>query len=1098
MKKNLHILQSKLSAPALSHTLNRDRLTQSLKKILHKKLALVIAGAGYGKTTLVAQTIKDLDADTAWYSIDASDKDPVVFIGHLLASIQKHRSDFGTDLWSKLPSVTISQDIRRKLITAFLVKIEQYTDDLIIVLDDYHLAHDCPEIADIIESMLSRIPPNLHLILISRKDPKLRLSRYRAGWEIIELGEIDLSFRVEEIEALYQNLLQTDIGPVNIQKIHSKTGGWAAALLLFFNALQGYSADELYEKMNAIEKSNKLVFNYLEENVFENQSHGNQQFMMKSSLFNRIDPDLCNSVFKIDDAHIILNELCENHLLTFPCGDGKNSYQYHQLFREFLQIRLIKQQGKDKVLHYHYDIGKALEGSGDLHGALHHFVEGEHFEEIGRVITGLMLLDIREIPIPFLKSTLDQVPAELIRENARLLYIKAKLMSIGGDIWGAINRFETALASFRRDEDETGIANCLKDLGFHYYLIGDLRRAIREMNALWGRPHKDPFFPVEVAGYLILFSAIVGDVDEADRYYNAALKAFAAAEKIETAFIQTWLALCHSFRFHVAGNFRKADARNTKALDFFQRMNLEIFLPITNFQAALTTFYLTNASRGYEYAQEGIRIAEKLGVFDNQYAWLLYGRALNGFGMGMVEQALEDAEEALELFNIYNNVWGQASVLEFKAMQYRKQGNLKEALDVVKEGLEIIHGFDLGTTQGALALELSEILTRLGQHNQAEQVLAQHQPVIRISKFNMFRYHLIRARIDSDQNASERALEHAQSALSIAQANGYDGWFELHSPWLISLMVECYGQHQHTDYIERLFMDANPEADKALEVLRKNTNNRVRRASEKLRSALPHKVPAPLIICCLGPFSVSIGDRPILKKQWRSSKAALLFKYMVIKHAQGLIPKEILLELAWPGDEAAASSPRLHVALNFLRKLFEPELKRGVPSAYIIRQNSGYRLEIGQNGRIDFIDFFQHIDNAGSMEASNADLALKQYLAAESIYKGPLFEEDPYEDWLTEDRDRLKERYLYVLAKIIDLYTKAEAWQDSIAYAEKYLTHDKYEEPVYRQLMQLYANTGNLARVTETFQKCETNIIDGMGCPLSQQTEDLYKKLTAG
>lgn len=1098
IKGRLQILQSKLSIPFSGQALGREHLGRTLHRVLQKKLALVVAGAGYGKTTLVAQAVRQMDLLCLWYSLDASDRDPAVFMGHLLAGIQRRRPDVGKDLWAGFSSPVVSRENLRKLLTALLIQIETHIcDDMIVVLDDYHLVQECCEIAYTVEYLLSHMPSNMHMIIVSRADPRLRLSRYRAGLEVIELDEGDLSFGTDEIDTLYREILKIPVDRSDIEKLHEKTGGWAAALILFYNALNRCSSGERDEKLFSLGTSKKMIFDYLEENIFESQPRSVQHFMMRSALLKRLDPDLCNAVFRLDNAQTILEQLCRKHLLTFPSGDDENCFSYHHLLREFLKDRMVRQYGEKRILQCHHEIGKALEAAGDPHGALHHFMAGAHFSDVNRLINDLMLLDINQIPIPFLTRTLDRIPQHFMHQNPRLIYIRAKLRSVGGDVWGAIGDFKTALARFKADQDESGIAGCLKDLGFHYYITGDLGRAIREMVALWGSPHKDPFFASEVAGYIILFSAIAGDLKSADHYHSKALGSLAAAETLETAVERTWLDFCHSFRFHVAGRFRKADALNTAALDFFGSRNMEIFLPIANFQAALTAFYLPEPNRGYAYAQKGLAMAKRLGVFDNQYAWLLYGRALNALGLGEIDEARQDAEQALDLFKTFSNAWGEASIYELRAMLFIREGQWAKALDAAQTGLQIIDGLDLHATRGALALEKAEACTEMGQYEKACQVLENHQKAIQGSRFLGFRYYLLKARIEANRKNQAAALAHMDAALSNARENGYAGWLRLQHPWLVSLLVECHRQRLHADFIERLFAHSDRDANTALDLIARKSEHGLRRAAERLMSTLPHKVPAPLIIRCLGVFSVSIGDRPLLKKQWKSAKATLLFKYLAVKHSQGLIPKETLLELAWPEADTRRTSSRLHVALNFLRKLLEPDLRRGVASAYIIHQNRGYRLEIGREGRIDLSEFRHAVMLAQSAQNENEGLALARYLAAESIYTGDLLEEDPYEEGFTEERETVRETYLQVLSNIVRLYAAAGQWDASITYAEKYLTHDRFAEPVYRLLMQSYANTGSLSRVAQTFQKCRTQVSEGLGCPLSRQTVDLYRKLTA-
>jgi DNA-binding SARP family transcriptional activator len=308
-------------------------------------------------------------------------------------------------------------------------------------------------------------------------------------------------------------------------------------------------------------------------------------------------------------------------------------------------------------------------------------------------------------------------------------------------------------------------------------------------------------------------------------------------------------------------------------------------------------------------------------------------------------------------------------------------------------------------------------------------------------------------------------------------------------------LVACHRRDKFRDLIERIFIDADREADIALFMLRNHGPADLRHAADCLLKAMPHKVPAPLAICCLGGFSVCVGEQLIPEQMWRSAKATLLFKYLVLHFDRGWIPKDRLLEIAWPGEDPAVTTPRLHVALNALRKLFEPDLKRGMPSAYILRNNEGYRLEIGEAGSIDFLEFVKTADEAIAIDAPESDTALALGLKALSLYRGSLLEENPYDEWLMEDRESLRMKYLRCLSEVIRLYEKQAAWHRCIELGETYLMHDEFAEPIYRKLMMLYAKVGNLPRVTQTFEKCKESINDGLDCPLSDTTMKLYDKI---
>ncbi len=1101
MKANRPILQSKLTSPYTTHTLRRPRLEEQLKAIAHKKLALIIAGAGYGKSTLAAQTVSDLDADSIWYNLDESDGDLPTFMAHLLAGIQRHKPEFGVDLRPKLAAPLTSKEHRRKLLTSFICEVERrLLRQMVIVLDDYYLIQENPEILDAIEFLLGRMPKTFHWVIVSRMEPGLKLSRYRATTDIIELGEEDLAFNCNEINRLYRELLDVRIDPSQADTLYAKTGGWAAALLLFFNAIKGCPSTEAVDGLFEIDKPRKFIFEYLEENLIENLPGEIQDFMMRSSLLTQLDSEICNEVCDTSKSHEILSRLSRNHLLTFPRDASGDCYQYHLLLKDFLRNRLARQYGQPTVRELHRHIAKTMEKRGDIQGALHHYVAGEHFDEACGLLSGLSLIDFKDIPITFLKQVFDRISPALIAKNARVLIVRAKIMSVGGEIRKAIHDFQIALELFKEEDDADGIASCRKEIGFHHYLTGSLAKAIEALAALWDHPHKDPFFPLEVGGLLILLCAIMGDMEASDEYYDAAMKKFAVSDIFDAALIRAWFSLCHAFRFHLSGNFRKADFMNQQALETFRDMKLDNFLPITYLQTALTAYYLIEYRQGCDYVQKGLAMAEKQGVHDSQYAWLFHARALNRLGVGLADQARSDAEAALDLFAAYENAWGQAMAHECLGMIHGSKGEWEKAAAACENGLVILNSSEMkkAPAQAALVLGLAEALLNNGQLQRAVRVLDGCPENIRILQFELFRLHLLRAGIENGNAATDRAIGELETALAIAEENGYEKWIKPERPWLLPLLVACHHRNKFRELIERVFIDADREADIALFMLRNNGAADLRHATDRLLKAMPHKVPAPLRIRCLGSFSVAIGEQLIPGRKWRSAKASILFKYLAVHYEQGWIPKETLLELAWPGEDPAVTTPRLHVALNTLRKLFEPDLKRGMPSAYIVRNSDGYRLEIGKDGSIDYLTFAKVVDEAAVIDESRSDQALALGLKAISLYRGSLLEEDPYDEWLTQERESLRMKYLQYLDSMIRQFEKQGAWHRCIELGETYLMHDEYAEPIYRKLMGLYARVGNLPRVTQTFERCKSSINDGLDCPLSDITLNLYDKIING
>ena len=1090
MKQALPIRHSKLEVSTAPHTLARKRLTSKLLAITQKKMALVVAGAGYGKTTLAAQCIAGLKVPFIWYGLDESDGDIATFLAYLVEGIRRHHPDFAVGMAPRWFESLLSAAHREMVLAEFLAEVERcVTHALVIVLDDYHLVNINSHVHEALGVILNRSAPVLHVVVVSRHEPPLSISRLRAMLEVVEVGEDDLAFEVEEIARLYQDHLKTTVSQQEIATLHEATGGWATGLVLFHHAARGQTGSTPYGNLLAVGNTRDFIFSYLKENIFEHLDPDHRQFMVKAAILDRLAPDLCDTVFNRRNSRQILQMLCRNHLLTFKNEDEKAPFRFHHLLQEFLRDRLKENYSREEIRKIHIDAGRAMEKTGDLPGAMHHYLQGHQFNDLCRLADKMMTQDILEGSFSYMAKILGNIPDDLLRKKPRLVYFRAKLASVQGNPRLAIDGLKQALAQFRVQKDATGISNCLKDLGFHYYITGDIRLARKQMALLWGRPHSDPFFPIEVAGFLILFCAILGDFDAADDYHGKAYRFTAGSAPEQKALAECWLNLCQSYRLHCAGAFGHAYRLNAKALDGFRDSGIIAPLPLAYFQAALFSFYRGDQKAGGGYAEQGLHVARQVGFNDSTYAWLLYSRALNTLAEDSAQRSLEDANQALYMFSSHDNFWGQASVYELLAMIHQAKNQPAQAESALRQGLAVIAGRGIVITRAALTLRLAQLYLDRADHTAARSLIGNHGDRFAVSLFHQFLWHRLKAQIAATQERTGPAVGHMAEALRIAQKNGFEAWILQGSVPVIQILAACHGAAIMKPYIESLLADAD-------EVTSQQFASHAMQGKASPGHMAQSKA-KDLDIHCLGPFKVFRGDCEIPAKAWRSANVRRLFQYLVIKNRQGFIPKDVFLELLWPGEDPQKTSRRFHVTLTMLRKTLEPELKRGVPSCYLLRQNDAYRLEPGQNGRIDFVDFLKQCRHLKQHPHSSHRDRLDALLHVAALYHGPLFQEEPYIDWFASDRDLIQSQYLELLTAIIRAYEERKDWPACISWVEKYLTIDRYAEPVHRVLMRCHFHLGDTARLKSAFQRCRHQITADLDCPLNPKTTALYRELIA-
>ncbi|MCL4260686.1 MAG: hypothetical protein KJZ52_08675, partial [Anaerolineales bacterium] len=333
--------------------LPRPRLLDWLKSNSDKRLTLLSAPAGYGKTTLLADFInastRSFDVAQgkpfAWYQLDAQDSDPTVFLTYLIESLRSMKRApesltraIGQTAQSLLDSADASISPQRVLTVLINELAEQIDSSWLIVLEDYHYVAS-PVVHQLVDFLLENAPENLHMIVSTRVDPPLALARLRARGQLAELRSSSLRFRDDEVT----KWMQADAPELSIEDLNllsEKTEGWAAALQIIRSSLNGDETQNINALLSGLSGSQQFVFDYLAEEVFKKLPEDLQEFLLRVSILQQMDAVACNAVAGVNDAQSILEDLEKQNLFLSSLDSQKRWYRYHYLFREFLLSRL--------------------------------------------------------------------------------------------------------------------------------------------------------------------------------------------------------------------------------------------------------------------------------------------------------------------------------------------------------------------------------------------------------------------------------------------------------------------------------------------------------------------------------------------------------------------------------------------------------------------------------------------------------------------------------------------------------------------------------------------------------------------------------------
>ena len=426
------LLATKLHVPgSRSGMVPRPRLAEALDDGLSRGLVLVCAPAGYGKTVLLADWVRRGRRPVGWLSLDGGDNDPARFWRHAVAALDRACPGIGQQVGALLgPPAPPSFD---PLVTALVNELadQRGADEVLLVLDDYHVIGS-PPVHDSLGFLIEHRPPVLRLVLASRSDPPLALARLRAGGQLAELRAAELRFTAGEAAAMLRDAAGADVPDAAVAALAERTEGWAAGLQLAGLSLRG--RQDVAGFVAAFTGTHRYVLDYLAEEVLEHQGERVHEFLLETSVLERLSGDLCDAVTGRAGSQALLEQVEAANLFLVPLDEVRGWWRYHHLFTSLLQARLQQEQ-PGRVGQLHRNAAAWCEEHGLADDAIRHAVAAGDMSWAARLIEQHFDENF------FLRgeaATIDRwlsaLPDELVRSRSRLLLAQALMAGTRGHV----------------------------------------------------------------------------------------------------------------------------------------------------------------------------------------------------------------------------------------------------------------------------------------------------------------------------------------------------------------------------------------------------------------------------------------------------------------------------------------------------------------------------------------------------------------------------------------------------------------------------------------------------------------------------------------
>jgi LuxR family transcriptional regulator, maltose regulon positive regulatory protein len=441
------LLATKVYAPRpRANLVTRQRLLDLLHEGTRGKLTVVSAPAGFGKTTLLGEWGLRSGLPVGWLSLDSGDNDAARFFAHLVAALRSVEASIGDDETSRLRS---NQPPTRANMTALGNEIAATPHDLALVLDDYHLVED-ESVHAAFTFLLDYLPPQMHLVIATRTEPPLPLSRLLARGDLTRLTASDLRFTSEEAADFLGDAMGLDLSARHITALEERTEGWIAALQLAALSMRG--REDVSGFVSAFAGTDRHILDYLAEEVLDRQTEDTRTFLLQTSILDRLSGPLCDAVTGRAQGQAMLEKVERRNLLMVPLDDQRRWYRYHHLFSQFLRQRL-RAENPELVSELHQRASAWHEANGTESEAITHALAARDFERAAVLIERLEYSMLVRGESPIIETLIKTLPEELIRSRPRLYmtYAYSVLMADG--------RWDAAEAAVRDAEQMIGIGS---------------------------------------------------------------------------------------------------------------------------------------------------------------------------------------------------------------------------------------------------------------------------------------------------------------------------------------------------------------------------------------------------------------------------------------------------------------------------------------------------------------------------------------------------------------------------------------------------------------------------------------------------------------
>jgi len=1047
--------------PAIIH---RQRLIDLLSEQLSRRITIVTAPAGYGKTTLLLDFARTWDTPVCWYALDERDRELRTFLKYWLASGREQFPAFGQGIEEALSAPgEVSQEGWVDLMVAAVQKVGR---PFVLVFDDFHYLDEAPpELRQVLEGWLYRLPADCHVVLVTRTQPDLAiLPLMVVRQEVAQVKATDFAFSCDEVAQLYRDVLNKEISLDDAQHLADVTEGWAAALILMVDKVQAARTSIYLEQL----KISDTLFQYINLEQFSVQPPEVREFLSASALPRAVEPDWLNELLGIENSEEMLAYLERRNLFVAREGTDSQRYRYHKLFRAFLVCRLRTEEPQ-RFQELNEKAAAMFERERLWEEAVYHLLQAGAWERIVKVTERVGRELFEQGKWDTLADWLEAIPADELDAQPRLVLWKARVLHYLNQLDQALAVLSRPIQTFEAEKDFTPLGEalvikgmCLRMKGAYY----EAKEVLSKARAIFLEHDSPTSLLTEARKELGITYGMCGEFAKALDELKGVLDIYQAqgdAYNIAVVSDRLGLGLAHLGRLSEAvGHLERARARWLKLGN-----DPNLIQTLNNLGLI---YYLEGDYERADQVWSSAMDKAKLEASPRYETYLLVGLGDIRRDKGQYSDALAMYESALErgagLDEAYIHIYGMDAI----ANTYRLMADISSAESWAKRAMgEAEERGGVSEIIGLCTLTIGLIQRDRGQAKEAASTLEQAITLLKEGEANreLAKAYFHLAEVHFSLKRKRLALDCLDAVAKLVQDLGYDHFLQLEaarSPLLVQ------------------YAAANKLADGYYARMLKTVKSAAAPAAGP-EGAVAEAATHGLAAFGFGHLRVETNGREVTDLEWRSEKSKEMFFFFLCNRRS--LRKEEIVTALWPDLAEEKTSSLFHSNLYRLRQALYPEC--------IAKDSGRYILDPQASFRFDVDEFQERLKQAEALppERDEAVAAMEKAL---TLYTGA-FGQEFYTEWVETMRWQLEEQHMRLLTTLAAAHTERGEYTRSADLCQQILSADEYNEAAWYRLMSNYILAEQMEAAAFCYRKYVDIVSEGVGAEDIPEFDEICREI---